>query len=125
MIRRPPRSTRTDTLCPYTTLFRSGGDGDGASGDRGASRECGLLSNPLQGDAQRDPVTHEIPARRGPETVLVARLIFGIEAKARREAVAGAQRGAPDAVAPVDVLETVALVAEAGDRKSTRLNSSP
>src|SRR3546814_10921645 len=25
MIRRPPRSTRTDTLCPYTTLFRSVG----------------------------------------------------------------------------------------------------
>src|SRR3546814_8987060 len=25
MIRRPPRSTRTDTLCPYTTLFRSKG----------------------------------------------------------------------------------------------------
>src|SRR3546814_1084562 len=23
MIRRPPRSTRTDTLCPYTTLVRS------------------------------------------------------------------------------------------------------
>src|SRR3546814_6919022 len=23
MIRRPPRSTRTDTLCPYTTRFRS------------------------------------------------------------------------------------------------------
>src|SRR3546814_9685899 len=31
MIRRPPRSTRTDTLFPYTTLFRSaGGRGDGA-----------------------------------------------------------------------------------------------
>src|SRR3546814_17666623 len=28
MIRRPPRSTRTDTLFPYTTLFRSG-DGVG------------------------------------------------------------------------------------------------
>src|SRR3546814_6903032 len=27
MIRRPPRSTRTDTLFPYTTLFRSAGDG--------------------------------------------------------------------------------------------------
>src|SRR3546814_12460937 len=26
MIRRPPRSTRTDTLFPYTTLFRSFGD---------------------------------------------------------------------------------------------------
>src|SRR3546814_5269676 len=25
MIRRPPRSTRTDTLFPYTTLFRSWG----------------------------------------------------------------------------------------------------
>src|SRR3546814_4084308 len=28
MIRRPPRSTRTDTLFPYTTLFRSAGLGD-------------------------------------------------------------------------------------------------
>src|SRR3546814_5479312 len=27
MIRRPPRSTRTDTLFPYTTLFRSSKDG--------------------------------------------------------------------------------------------------
>src|SRR3546814_5543302 len=26
MIRRPPRSTRTDTLCPYPTLFRSDGN---------------------------------------------------------------------------------------------------
>src|SRR3546814_2543972 len=26
MIRRPPRSTRTDTLFPYTTLFRSSPD---------------------------------------------------------------------------------------------------
>src|SRR3546814_7286593 len=30
MIRRPPRSTRTDTLFPYTTLFRSD---DHAQGD--------------------------------------------------------------------------------------------
>src|SRR3546814_11890817 len=30
MLRRPPRSTRTDTLFPYTTLFRS----SFASGDR-------------------------------------------------------------------------------------------
>src|SRR3546814_7399322 len=33
MIRRPPRSTRTDTLFPYTTLFRS----TQARGDRGAA----------------------------------------------------------------------------------------
>src|SRR3546814_4455102 len=31
MIRRPPRSTRTDTLFPYTTLFRSGAVLQGAS----------------------------------------------------------------------------------------------
>src|SRR3546814_9398426 len=30
MLRRPPRSTRTDTLFPYTTLFRSQHPGTGA-----------------------------------------------------------------------------------------------
>src|SRR3546814_12693328 len=39
MIRRPPRSTRTDTLFPYTTLFRSGGIGDRhGQGRRGKHR---------------------------------------------------------------------------------------
>src|SRR3546814_7321124 len=32
MRRRPPRSTRTDTLCPYTTLFRSPDGVLGAAG---------------------------------------------------------------------------------------------
>src|SRR3546814_7468155 len=31
MIRLPPRSTRTDTLFPYTTLFRSADEGDRSS----------------------------------------------------------------------------------------------
>src|SRR3546814_15466043 len=31
MIRRPPRSTRTDTLFPYTTLFRSDVIGGGVA----------------------------------------------------------------------------------------------
>src|SRR3546814_3425423 len=31
MIRRPPRSTRTDTLFPYTTLFRSLGEIEGVT----------------------------------------------------------------------------------------------
>src|SRR3546814_18071643 len=42
MIRRPPRSTRTDTLFPYTTLFRS---------DLGAS----ALAQPALGDEIVDP----------------------------------------------------------------------
>src|SRR3546814_20361818 len=41
MIRRPPRSTRTDTLFPYTTLFRSRcprGSADPSTGARGRCR---------------------------------------------------------------------------------------
>src|SRR3546814_1558584 len=41
MIRRPPRSTRTDTLFPYTTLFRSN---DSPRADRPASRAAGRES---------------------------------------------------------------------------------
>src|SRR3546814_11239333 len=39
MIRRPPRSTRTDSLCPYTTLFRS-------THTRGAKRRPVALGRP-------------------------------------------------------------------------------
>src|SRR3546814_13659742 len=44
MIRRPPRSTRTDTLFPYTTLFRSfwRGSGHGRRGGRRAAHGCRL-----------------------------------------------------------------------------------
>src|SRR3546814_20067954 len=42
MIRRPPRSTRTDTLFPYTTLFRS--EGEGGELDGGAPDGCGAPS---------------------------------------------------------------------------------
>src|SRR3546814_4057268 len=37
MIRRPPRSTRIDTLFPYTTLFRSG------PRDAAVRMECGVF----------------------------------------------------------------------------------
>src|SRR3546814_1495437 len=45
MIRRPPRSTRTDTLFPYTTLFRSLDRGwPGSGGERIRHRaHCGKL----------------------------------------------------------------------------------
>src|SRR3546814_14349694 len=41
MIRRPPRSTRTDTLFPYTTLFRSPGRGLRAARQEGSRRRAG------------------------------------------------------------------------------------
>src|SRR3546814_3635736 len=57
MIRRPPRSTRTDTLFPYTTLFRSRSPGvpNGASrkGSFTAStRGCAGSVYPLRGLAE-------------------------------------------------------------------------
>src|SRR3546814_15092381 len=45
MIRRPPRSTRTDTLFPYTTLFRSRiGMGDRGAPSRPRRRCVALLA---------------------------------------------------------------------------------
>src|SRR3546814_9754009 len=41
MIRRPPRSTRTDTLFPYTTLFRSPQPGQPGPGRPGPCRATG------------------------------------------------------------------------------------
>src|SRR3546814_20479249 len=45
MIRRPPRSTRTDTLFPYTTLFRS-------KADEWANPSFLVRARPLVGDAK-------------------------------------------------------------------------
>src|SRR3546814_3931893 len=41
MIRRPPRSTRTDTLFPYTTLFRSRGSSSLSQPHRPTAMEQG------------------------------------------------------------------------------------
>src|SRR3546814_13645782 len=77
MIRRPPRSTRTDTLFPYTTLFRSLGTrrlalrvgGEVARDLVGSGRRIaatgavtvGLLPRPLEPDA----VAADIPTAYG------------------------------------------------------------
>src|SRR3546814_11292285 len=62
MIRRPPRSTRTDTLFPYTTLFRSvqlgqrlGGVLDALANDLGlaANHRLGALEGYLVGRSNR------------------------------------------------------------------------
>src|SRR3546814_21132981 len=88
MIRRPPRSTRTDTLFPYTTLFRSGradaratvrrhrGDRDGVhpAGARAADGRFGARAR-LSGGAglsavHRDALCPRQPARRYPLSTL-------------------------------------------------------
>src|SRR3546814_5494459 len=53
MIRRPPRSTRTDTLFPYTTLFRSRPaiEADDALGaEPAAVPDCGAARRDRGGD---------------------------------------------------------------------------
>src|SRR3546814_3018514 len=56
MIRRPPRSTRTDTLFPYTTLFRSCVSTSGAGYDTVDLEACSaagiLVVNRSGGNAQ-------------------------------------------------------------------------
>src|SRR3546814_2855227 len=52
MIRRPPRSTRTDTLFPYTTLFRS------------AARRAGHADETLRPDAAGQRA-RQLPVRAG------------------------------------------------------------
>src|SRR3546814_3198880 len=47
MLRRPPRSTRTDTLFPYTTLFRSD---DVAWCDREFGRQVTIVDDLVQAD---------------------------------------------------------------------------
>src|SRR3546814_6404446 len=55
MIRRPPRSTRTDTLFPYTTLFRSApAVGAGLADD--AARSAGHLGDNVGAEALDDLV---------------------------------------------------------------------
>src|SRR3546814_12877471 len=103
MIRRPPRSTRTDTLFPYTTLFRSE-----AAALAGGGRTHLLLPG------------HELGARKRTVAIAVDRR------EARRDGslppgidhhVEFVQRDDP-------IVVGLGFAEHAGDRKSTRLNSS-
>src|SRR3546814_7587804 len=104
MIRRPPRSTRTDTLFPYTTLFRSIAQDRFDSRDVAANlpharRVLELATGPLEAQvelllAQPDQRLLQLVSGLGPH-------IFSLH-------------------------DLMLLTAQAGDedRKSTRLNSS-
>src|SRR3546814_1476589 len=73
MLRRPPGSTRTDTLFPYTPLFRSAGfcprasPGDGHSS---GTPVAGRLARPTRTTARRAP-GRGCPRPRRPYSVLL------------------------------------------------------
>src|SRR3546814_7678134 len=135
MIRRPPRSTRTDTLFPYTTLFRSGHASAAAEASSlrltlrrvvieafaadaiaapGLLRQ--LLDAPLLAVGQvefEDPVDHHGVAldQHRPHTAAA----HGGDAVQHRGLVVHQQLAAATRLGQVLL---------PGDRKSTRLNSS-
>src|SRR3546814_7510150 len=66
MIRRPPRSTRTDTLFPYTTLFRAGDAELARIGGADRGRDRGDLVFRLEGrDAEFLQPRQMVEDRRG------------------------------------------------------------
>src|SRR3546814_9370742 len=70
MLRRPPRSTRTDTLFPYTTLFRSG---QGRA--RGNLRQAG----PLQRGDMQERVGPTLGEGYEPEALLRVEPLHGCD----------------------------------------------
>src|SRR3546814_1286631 len=107
MVRRPPRSTRTDTLFPYTTLFRSpswmrhlpSGRGSGwtVAGRAGAGVGFGVATG------------------------------AGVDGTGADAVLPGTGYGAPGSGAAAVAFEGGSATVRIGglvDRKSTRLNSS-
>src|SRR3546814_4149336 len=65
MIRRPPISTRTDTLFPYTTLFRSGhGPDRPQAADERWPRSYGPVCADRRGDRRREGNARNRRSRR-------------------------------------------------------------
>src|SRR3546814_15391121 len=79
MIRRPPRSTRTDTLFPYTTLFRSAAPKPATNADR--SPLLGTDRGLPRQDERESSFAHEPPfrPRRNPAKVwTMAAVLFAL-----------------------------------------------
>src|SRR3546814_2358961 len=131
MTRRPPRSTRTDTLFPYTTLFRSP-----AGEDRQSREEDARRLHPqgrLRHHRRRPPLPRTADPRRGPAALRARRAaeVRGAEERAGAQEAGGMGGVARKALTiqagprrltawPAPTAQRVAMQ----DRKSTRLNSS-
>src|SRR3546814_5835948 len=121
MIRPPPRSTRTDTLFPYTTLFRSARRqrrGGIAARDREGEREVGGAEH---GDrADRALQEAQVRARQrlavGQRLVVAAVQVVAFFDVGREEAkLAG---GAPPLAVEAGLRQAGLLATDLGDRRA-------
>src|SRR3546814_18607440 len=87
MVRRPPRSTRTDTLFPYTTLFRSQGNRRALVGGLGYNRDLAQFDGVDGADRRIDGL---VPFVMGdPEAEGHAGYIAALDQRRHVAAVAG------------------------------------
>src|SRR3546814_15518378 len=110
MIRRPPRSTRTDTLFPYPTLFRS------AAAD--AETEAPLLA---PGQQRRAIDAQDQPVALGQRPAFEVGAVHDHRPAPHPDDAARARQ----ALERIDPLaDQIVAFLKDQDRKSTRLNSS-
>src|SRR3546814_15593152 len=115
MIRRTPGLTRTDTLFPYTPLFRSYG--------RSLTRVNNLRR--VSGVRRDQQFTRQVTVVIGAGSGIGRATATALAAGGHTVVVVDRDREAVDEVAgALDVMSQVADVTDE-DRKSTRLNSSP
>src|SRR3546814_5329842 len=131
MIRRPPRSTRTDTLFPYTTLFRSFRSAAPGRIDHDARRNVILqrhrgieIALADRAFGARDGADREGAIDKLRREIAV---LFGVgiaQAADRAEGVGQVERALPEhRIAVGGLVEDAVDAAEIGtaDRKSTRM----
>src|SRR3546814_5584164 len=127
MIRRPPRSTRTDTLFPYTTLFRS--HSSLCAGRRWIAIRVHHAVDPIDvaGDSN---VVHNLAVEAGIQRVVrVQRLARsapdpGAQARELPCTIVLDDKGAATVTTPQHAFKRQACRRRIeSDRKSTRLNS--
>src|SRR3546814_4422286 len=125
MIRRPPRSTRTDTLFPYTTLFRS------AEKSEPAPSRADAPSKTANQDKKVEDTTLALPAQIERKYLRVGDDLFRSGRDEKPDMSIKGQDGIRinkdhaigDAVA-IAKHNGWQSIRVHGDRKSTRLNSS-
>src|SRR3546814_9066773 len=127
MIRRPPRATRTDTLFPYTTLFRSSLYGGIERQQVGLLRDLSYVARGLADQIHRMEQQLHLLAR-APGLVdrqiddALARLGLRPDFRDRFDKAAAAERDGADVFRHLH--RAAGRIGDKADRKSTRLNSS-